>query len=130
MILQTHSKDSGFVALMTAIILTAILLIVTITLNQTSFFTRGILLDSEYKERSAALAEACVDVARLKLANDITYPGNEIIGVGGKQCKIWSITAGSIIKVTATSSEAVTNLEVAVDPTDISVVSWKEVPNF
>ena len=70
-------KESGFVALITAIILSFILIIVTTTLNQTSFFTRSILLDSEYKERGAALAEACVDVARLKLANDPLYSGNE-----------------------------------------------------
>lgn len=122
-------KDSGFVALITAIILTAILLTITVTLNQTSFFTRGILLDSEYKERSAALAEACVDVARLKLANDLSYSGNETVNISDSQCRIRPI-ASKVIETTATSSQSVTNLRVIINPSDISVVSWNELPSF
>jgi hypothetical protein len=122
-------KEKGFVALVTAIILTAILLIVTISLNQISFFTRGILLDSEYKERSAAFAEACVDVARLKLANDPTYLGDESIDIGVESCKIRPISSNTI-ETTATSSESVTNLRVEIDPSDISIVSWDEVVSF
>lgn len=135
MSLRKSNSNGGFVALMTAIILIAILLIVTITLNQTSFFTRGILLDSEYKERSSALAEACVDVARLKLANNILYkPINEIVPIGDRECVIRSITdhptAGQkIIETRATSSESVTNLKVTVEPQveDIKIVSWEEI---
>jgi len=123
-----HKKDSGFVALITAIILTAILLIVTITLNQTSFFTRGILLDSEYKERSAALAEACFDIARLKIANDSTYPGGELaIPIGSGFCDVISVSS-NIIRTRATSSESVTNLEIEVGPPpDLPIVSWEEI---
>ena len=65
----------GFVALITAIILSLILIVITVTLNQSGFFTRSILVDSENKERSVGLAEACVDVAILRLANDPTYAG-------------------------------------------------------
>jgi len=136
MSLRKSNSNRGFVALMTAIILTAILLIVTITLNQTSFFTRGILLDSEYKERSFALAEACVDVARLKLANNILYnPTNEIVPIGTRECVIRSvynhptIGAQKVIETRATSSESVTNLKVTVEPQveDIKIVSWEEI---
>ena len=120
-------KKDGFVALITAIILSAILLIVTTTLNQTSFFTRSILLDSEYKERSAALAEACVDVARLKLANNPTYPGNEpSIPVGSELCEIKPIS-GNTIEAKGIYRESVTNLRVIFNPSDISIVSWEEI---
>ena len=124
-------KDSGFVALITAIILTSILLIITVTLNQTSFFTRGILLESEYKERSAALAEACVDIARLKIASDPTYSGNESsVSVGSGVCQIRPIISNTI-ETRATFSESVTNLRIVISPyPNLSVVSWEEIPSF
>ena len=129
MISAKYRKDSGFVALITAIILTAILLIVVVTLNQTSFFTRGILLDSEYKERSTALAEACFDIARLKLANDPTYSGGELaIPIGSGFCDIRSVSS-NIIKTRAVSSGSVTNLEIEVGPPpNLSIISWEETP--
>ena len=122
-------KDSGFVALITAIILTAILLIITVTLNQTSFFTRGILLDAEYKERSAALAEACVDVARLKLANDVSYSGNETILIGSDECKIRPITLPNI-ETQGKFGLATTNFITVINTADFSVVSVNETPSF
>ena len=123
-------RQGGFVALITAIILSAILLIITTTLNQTSFFTRSNLLDSEYKERSAGLAEACIDIARLKLANDPRYSGSEpSIPIGTNSCEIRPIV-GNTIETKAVYNSAVTNLRVVINPADISVVSWEEVSSF
>lgn len=135
MSLKKSNCNGGFVALITAIILTAILLVVTVTLNQTGFLTRGILLDSEYKERSSALAEACVDVARLKLANNSLYLGDEPeVLIGSEMCEIFHVDPPvadqQIIKTRAVYNKAVTNLEVTVDSTDFSVISWEEVPYF
>ena len=122
-------KDSGFVALITAIILSFILIITTATLNQTSFLARGMLLASEYKERSAALAEACVDVARLKLVNNASYGGNETISIGSGDCDIRPITA-NIIETRAEYQKAFTNLKVVVSSSSLSVISWDELVSF
>ena len=126
-----NRKQDGFIALLTAILLSLILIIITTTLNQTSFFTRSMLLDAEYKERSAALAEACVDIARLKIANDPTYPGNESsISIGSDICQIRPIISNTI-ETRATSSESVTNLRVVISPyPNLSIVSWEEIPSF
>src|SRR3989344_619469 len=97
MVLKKHQKDSGFVALITAIILSVILLVVTITLSQTSFLTRSILLDSEFKERSTALAEACVDVAILRISMTPGYSAtNEDVSIGTETCTIVSVSGSNI----------------------------------
>ena len=137
MISGKYKNDSGFVALITAIILSAVLLIIVITLNQTSFFTRGILIDSESKERSAALAEACVDIAMLKLANNPTYGGDEpAVSIGSDSCEIFHIDpllgGQQTIETKGIFNGATTNLSVVVDVSvsDISVHSWTEIENF
>lgn len=124
-------KEEGFIALVTAIALSLILLVVTVTLNQSGFLTRSTLLDSEYKERSSALAEGCVDTALLKLAADPNYIGLETITIGSDSCSILSVSPpGSptrTIKTRAEFQEAATNLEVVINTSDLSVVSWNEI---
>ena len=125
----SKNRDKGFIALITAIAISLILLVITVTLNQSGFLTRSTLLDSEYKERSSALAEACVDVALLKLVNDPSYLGSETITIGSDSCDIRPITLPTI-ETRAVFQQAATNLEVVIDPSDLSVVSWNEVPSF
>ena len=123
-------REQGFIALITAIALSLILLVVTVTLNQSGFFTRSTLLDAEYKERSSALAEACVDTALLKLAADPGYLGSETITIGSDSCFIVSVTSLNTIRTTAEFQEAVTNLEVEIDASNLSVISWNELAHF
>src|SRR3989344_1070246 len=52
------TSNGGFVALITAIILSVILITVTVALNRIGFLTRSEISDAEYKNRSSALAEA------------------------------------------------------------------------
>lgn len=128
-----NSPNNGFIALISAIIISAVLMIVTITLSYSSFFVRYNLLDSEYKERSSALAEGCVDAALLKLANDFNYLGNETITIGGEPCTIRGLQpsgSNKIIETHAGFQNANTNLSVVVDPSTLGVVSWQEVPHF
>ena len=133
---KKNVKESGFVALVTATVLSFVLILVAVTLNQSGFFTRRALLDSEYKERSAALAEACADNALLRLAANPSYAGNELISIDGDNCQIRPIqqdvpAAGQItVEARAFFQEATTNLRIVVNTLDLSVVSWNEVPSF
>jgi hypothetical protein len=117
---------------MSSIIISAVLIAMVFTLSFSEFTSRFNLLDSSYKEASKALAESCADEALLKLENDITYAGNETITVASSTCAIRPIAPSTprIVQTTATSTNAVTNIQVTVDPTNLSVLSWEEVPNF
>lgn len=120
---------SGFMALMSAIIISVILLLIVTSLSSTSFYMQSNILDSELKERSSALAEACADSAILKLINDPSYnPSDESVTVGGDICVIKRIrdTEGrKVIEVRADYRSYITNLEVEVD-SDMLITHFEE----
>jgi hypothetical protein len=109
--------------------------------NFESYYTRFAVLGSEAKEISAHLAEACVNTAILRLAQNQTYsvvPQGQHIPVGDRECMINSITSGvfpseRIIRVTGIHDTAHTHLEVEIDtgtlPT-ITIMKWEEKPIF
>jgi len=127
-----YEKNSGFVALISVIIISAILLLIATSLSFSGFYARYNILDSEFKKRSSTIAEACVDVALLKLTTDTSYnPTNTIVAVGGDSCTIQSITTSGTNKTIYTRSSYknyITNLKVVVNITNFSVVSWEELP--
>lgn len=135
-ILKHRTSNGGFVALITAIALSLILILVSVTLNQSGFFTRSALLESEYKERSVALAEACADNALLRLAVNPSYTGNETIVIDTDTCSIRPIkprtpAAGhGTIETRALFQEATTNLRIVVSTSTFSIISWDERASF
>ena len=79
------------------------------------------------------MAEACVDTALLKLAQNQSYNGNENISVGNDQCSVLSIETASgqkIIKTKAIFQNAVTNLKITVNSANLSVIYWEELSKF
>ncbi len=127
------SKKRGMLALMSAIILSVILLILATTLSFTGFYSRFNILESETKEQSSALADACIDIALLNLAQNASYPGNLSYSVGEKTCFVGSVstTGGEVtFKTRGIFSNSYTNLKIVLNETDLSVISVEEVPVF
>lgn len=127
-------NTSGFIALMSAIIISAILLIVATTGSLTGFYTRSNILDSESKDRSAALADACMDTVLLRLSYDATYGGGEIIPLGSDSCEILvalnPFSNPRTFPIQAIFNQAYTNALVTMDVVIQTVTSWQEVSNF
>src|ERR1035437_3862474 len=115
MISTKRKNDSGFIALMSAIVMSAILLLIASTLSFTGFSGRLNILDSEYKEKSSALAEACMDTAILKIANNKDYiliaPNDHNILVGSDSCNIVSLSPNTprIFPITIKTQALVNN---------------------
>ncbi len=124
-------NNSGFIALISAVIISVILLLIISNSSLTGFYSRSDILDSELKEKSAALAEACTDTALLKISNNSTYnPSNEIVNVGSDTCIIKSVAYGAgqkTVNITADYNHYVTNLKIVVNSSDLAVVSWEEI---
>lgn len=126
-----RQNSGGFIALVSAIIISATLIAIVLSLNLSSFFTRFNILDSENKRRSEFLAEICLDTARMNLEEDKTYVGNEKIMEGGDSCRVCSvqISSGAIeIQTRASVGYAYTNLKAILNPTNFLVVSFEELP--
>lgn len=140
--LQTANPQSGFIALISAIIISVVLLAIAATLSLSGFYTRFNILDSEYKKRSLGLAEACAETALLDLANNINYTlqaSDGSVPVGTDTCAIVSISpgpprSGPVTIVTkgifpSTGPEqAHSNIKVIIDSTTLNINSWVETP--
>lgn len=126
-------KSRGFIALMSAIIISSILLLVAVGGSLTGFYTRTNIVDTELKERSLAAADSCVDRALVALAQDQQYAGKKTHVLNGlDRCTISTLfNSGTHIDFTvqATSSAmAVTNLKISYSTSTVSVLEWLEVP--
>ena len=130
------SSQKGFIALMSAIIISAVLMIIVFSLSLSGFITRFSILNSEFKKRSFSLAEACANTALLKKIQDVSYAGNEMITINGNSCSILPITtSGSqyIIESKASvpsTKGAVTNIKLIVNSGSFTVANWQECPTF
>lgn len=135
------NNQDGFVALISSIIIGAVLVAITFALGFSSFITRVNILDVEFKEKSIGLAEACVDTAIILLQGDSGYVpavgAGDLIPVGSDSCYIRSVTGGSwpkTIRVQAkypptSNKSSYTNLEVVVSKpgNEVVVNSWEEL---
>lgn len=125
------TSESGYIALISSIIIAGVLMAVVFTLSFKSFMTRFNILDAEYKKRSFNYAEACVDTAILKVIENNSYAG-ETIAFGSEECivthpSLYIIKAKSSVPKSG-SNQAVSNIHVMLN-SDFSVANHKEVPN-
>jgi hypothetical protein len=117
--MEQHETQSGFVALMSVIIISAILLTLVFTMNLLSFFARYDAYGEDNKRVSLGLADACVEAAKLKIAQNAAYvPAStgDCVSVGDtcgalgatKTCRICSVSAGAGNSYTITTGAVIT----------------------
>ena len=84
--MNPKSKQNGYIAVMSAVIISVLLLSIVAALSFSTYFTRFNIFDSFTKERSRSLAESCADYALLKLRElPSSYAGYETITVSGDE---------------------------------------------
>ncbi|MDE1925471.1 MAG: hypothetical protein KGH79_04860 [Patescibacteria group bacterium] len=96
--MSKHSRPhaSGFVALISAILISAVLLALLVATNRSSFYARFDALDAEHLSAAQNLAGACVQEALLRLAQDYNYlpaPGGDAVSIGADSCMIASVSS-------------------------------------
>jgi hypothetical protein len=122
-------KSGGFIALITSVIISVILLLLVVNLSFTSFISRGNILDGELKEKSYALAEACVDVALLELAKNPDYVGGQTETIDTETCTIDTTGASDprIFTIHASPDGYTTDLQIDVDVDTVTINKWQEI---
>lgn len=97
-----HQKPQrGFIALISAVIISTVLLTLAVSIGSNTFFARFDALNREYKRLSLGFAESCVTTALGKISGDFNYSAsNVLVSLGtlyGKtaECTIASVSAGS-----------------------------------
>ena len=117
---------SGYIAIVSALLIALGIAVLVSVAGIVSFLGRQEISDASFKERSRGLAESCVQIALLRLAEDPAYAGNETVPVDDEECRIVSVLPGTerIISVRAGYEGAWTSLRVAATATEI--VEWEE----
>lgn len=128
-------KDQhGFIALISILILSSVLLASTLALAQFGIANRFFILNLEQKSMSEKRAEACVEIARIKAYNNPTYTTSATsVTIGGGTCTLTSVAVSgntTTIKATATEGDTVSNLLVTVDNTTGNFTTFSEVGSF
>jgi hypothetical protein len=129
----SNQYEQGFAALISVIIIAAVLMAVTFSLSANAFFLRFNVLDAESKKISLALAESCLQTAMLDLAKgSLTVP--QIVNVGSLTCKICDKSGANPItlKTRAVYGNSFSNLTVVLlqNGGRFSVNSWDESENY
>ncbi len=94
--MNLKNQDHGFVALISVLAISAVILAITVTAGASAFYARSNALQNEFKRQALSLAEACVNVALLNLREDYYYnPSNDVITLGSNTCHIESVSLPS-----------------------------------
>ncbi len=132
------NSQQGYIAIISAIVISIVLIGITFTLSFSGFFLRFNVLGTEYKKVSYALAEGCMNVAFVKLANNNSYTGNEEIVLdtaNNRKCRIISVIGSGgtrTVRTQAVYQNAYTDLEAiaSITSSNITANSWKECATF
>jgi hypothetical protein len=127
------TSPRGFIALTSAVIVAAMLMVVLVAGSMSGFYERGVALDAELKARSEAAANACAQRAVLYLQGPGYAGGNYRLN-SMDECMVGAAAeSGSQItfKVQGISGKAaITNIEVTYDPQMRTIMWQKEIPTY
>lgn len=121
----------GYIAIVASVVITTLVGVVALVFSSSNFLGRYDTLALEEKEEARALASGCAEYARLQLAINPAYAGNDRIGIASSSCKVVSVTPQGgqfIINVAAVVRGKVTNLFVTVQASDLKHISTQEAP--
>src|SRR3989344_9672934 len=121
-------EQQGYIAIISAVIVTAIVVVISLVFSSSNFLSRFDAQSIELKSVGREAAEGCLEYAKLKLAGG-AYGGNGTVVVGPDTCQILPIEqagANTVIKVTSKISERTTNLKLVVSSTTLKNVSLEE----
>jgi hypothetical protein len=129
-------SPQGYIALISVLLISTALILAVVSLSFTGYLNRFVILDAQLKEESLAYAEACAsqvvgEIAKNKdfVADYYPYP----VSVNGvsSACTIESITPPAASRIIITKSivqKATTKIEVTLNSSTASVLSWNEIP--
>ncbi len=132
----TNTKQRGFIALISILIMTAIMTLLALGMSERSLASSQTGSDQERGEQALTMATNCAEHALLQFKLDALYEGNETFTVGDNTCKIYALEAdgsgGKFMKTESTVS--LYTRRVLVDATrsgsSTEVILWQNVAHF
>ncbi len=125
-------NQNGFVALISTIIITALLLVLTMSLSTASFALSGSSLEASEMIRARAVAESCGRFVLLRLSADPRFVGNTAFFIQGQVCKISVIDFSDLtylkFQTTAVVNHAVAGVEFLVQKNSMEIITSTYIP--
>ncbi|MFH0806217.1 MAG: hypothetical protein V1885_00590 [Candidatus Brennerbacteria bacterium] len=119
----------GYIAIVASIVVTTIVGVVALVFSSSNFLGRYDTLALEEKGASRALAEGCLEYARLALAVNPSYAGGNTVPIASSTCRVVSVvTVGQEKRITtsATIGTKTTNLITTVRASDLAITGRGE----
>ncbi len=114
-----RAPHNGFIALISSIVISFVLLVSVLSLGQQTIHARLLLLTLSYKEQSERAANACLTIARITLLNNPSYTTEDRAVFSPPEQCTFSISekAGGHIEIFSRAQihQATTNLFTVVD---------------
>lgn len=130
--LSPNKKNQGYVAVVSSIIITAIVIVIALVFSSSNYLGRFDNQGVEMKDISREVAEGCLEYAKLKIAEG-QYNGGELKTIGDYSCYILPIETfaeGYIIKATSTVHNRETKLRLKISSSNLETISLEEVTSF
>ncbi len=133
-------QPRGFIALISALVISSVMLLIATSGSLAGFYTRSTSLSSEYKERSFFLADTCVNQTLLTLASTPTYVGSATTSVSGTingACYTGPVTKSGVapndtyqFRVRSYYMDTYSSVAVTAKVSDLSITTYTEVPMY
>ena len=104
--MKQQNKPNGYIALMTLIMIGAIVLIAVIALTFMSVSQANFIVSHNKTVKNLYAANACANYAILQLQKNLNYAGNENLDLEGISCQVEAISGnGEKTRVIIVSSQ-------------------------
>ena len=121
------TNQEGYIALLSTIIIGAVLLTMTIGAGQSGWYTRFMVLGTEAKQQSKTLASGCINHALARVMADTVWHGDATTTSNAGTCYVFPVQKNFpeinhvTIRVRAVVRGAMTNLVSEFNMNDINV---------
>lgn len=111
---KIKSKPQGFMALMSILVISAISLVIAVTLNLTVVWESLLITEQNNNLNAYYLAHSCAEEGLLRIRRDINYTDGTILIDTQNSCKVSILNSNGVFILTATgeSYENTQQLEV------------------
>lgn len=129
-------NNQGFIALTSVLILSAIFLLISISVASRGISGFGTSVAFNQRDTAKYLASACIEYAHMELQRTLDYRGNESIIMDDGTCQILDIKGSGntdrILQVQSTVGEHTYRIEDIIETVspNMLVTSSKRVTNF
>jgi|SRR3989344_6672850 len=128
----SSNGNDGFFAVITAIVLSILVLMISVSLSLWSFNARFNTLGFESKDKSWSLARGCIEEAILQMRSSTAYTGSSTVTIGSSTCRILTITSSGTSRIIPTQgifNNRTTNLQALYSSSTNSILYLKELTN-